>query len=125
MRILVHNSQPEVHFILTPYDMGMNYHQIQDFLFLMEWPHDSSLRNELLAFNNIVNAMLENPNPFQVNTVLKLFFGTRDTMFAYLKNEVTPERAILLDDLNRKLKEFFDARDREIASQQPPNYGVN
>jgi hypothetical protein len=126
MRILVHGTQPEVHFHLTPYDMGTNYHQIQDFLFLMKWPHDHSLRNELLAHNSISNVLLENPQPpFSVNTVLKLLFSSRDTMFAYLKNEVPPEKVSALASLNQKLKEFFDARDREIASNQPPDYSIN
>lgn len=118
MRILVNPNQPEVHFICTPYDMGTNYHSIQDFLFLMEWTKDHTLRNEVLVLNGIANVVLESPNPFQNNTILKMLFHSKEAMMAYLNNEPpSPEKKAQFDSLVGRLKEFFNDRDKEIAAE--------
>ena len=123
MRILVHPVDPVALFILTPYDMSLNYHHIQDFLFLMEWQGDVGLRNKLLALNDIHNITLNN-SPFSPNTELRFTFGSRDTMLLYLKGEIPINREQELKELNEQLKEFFDARDREIKASQPPDYTI-
>jgi len=120
VRITVSPTHPVARFQITTYDINMNYHDIGDFFVLLtQGPPE--LRNEVLSYNGIVSVNWEKPNGFTtLVSVLQFTFVTREIMFRYLKGEGPLGKAHLAPQINAKLKEFFDARDREEAKPTEP-----
>lgn len=114
MRILVHPTHPVVRFLIPGYDLNMNYRDIGDFITFLMASGIDDLKNEVLQYNNIVGINLERPNGMtSLVTTLQAQFTSRDAMMNYL-NGVTPEgKEHLAPSIKVRLKEFFDARDRE------------
>ena len=118
MRILVSPTHPVVRFQVPAYDVNMNYRDIGDFITFLTASGIDALKNEVLQYNNIVGINLERPNGMTtLVTTLQFQFTSRDAMMNYLNGGTPAGKDHLAPSINARLKEFFDARDREYEQQ--------
>jgi hypothetical protein len=114
VRILVSPSHPVVRFQVPAYDINMNYRDIGDFITFLTTPGNDGLKNEVLQYNDIAGINIERPNGMTtLVTTIQFQFTNRDAMMRYLRGEGPFGKGHLTSSINTRLKEFFDARDRE------------
>jgi hypothetical protein len=114
VRIQLHPVHPIAKFTIPGYDVNMNYQGIGDFLIFLAAPGVDGLKNEVLQYNGITSINIQKPG---LGTILQITFAGREAMLRYLNWEAQPGSP-LRDSINIRLKEFFDARDREEERQR-------